>query len=129
MNINKSTLLSAAILSLAVVGQTATADERAPRDEYSIGVVWEVAPENTTAPRVNFEMQDKVDTFGYYGENSPRDEYSIGVVWDVSSENVAAPRVNFEMQDKDDTFSYYGENSPRDEYSIGVVWETPASEK
>jgi predicted RecA/RadA family phage recombinase len=129
MNINKSALLSAAILSLIAVGQTATADERAPRDEYSIGVVWDVAPENVATSRVNFEMQNKVDTFSYYGENAPRDEYSIGVVWDVASDNAATSRVNFEMQNKVDTFSYYGENTPRDEYSIGVVWESDAFER
>lgn len=100
MNINKSTLLSAVILSLIVVGQTATADERAPRDEYSIGVVWDVTQENKTTSKVNFLMEDKVDTYSYYGENSPRDEYSIGVVWETSAPD---SRVNYSIEAMDNS--------------------------
>ena len=39
MNINK--LLTASLLTLLMLGNTAIAGEEAPRDEYSIGLVWD----------------------------------------------------------------------------------------
>jgi len=95
MKLNKSTILISTLLSFLVLGQSATADERAPRDEYSMEVVWDINSQNVKDSRVNFSMQESDTRFESYGENAPRDEYSIGLVWDTGATD---SRVNYSIE-------------------------------
>jgi len=71
MNINK--LLTTAFLTLVILGNTAVAGEEAPRDEYSIGLVWGATDVVHTKykSRVNLLMNDsdKNEGSNYEGKN------------------------------------------------------------
>lgn len=98
---NKMTLLLAATaISFLAIGQVAVAGEGAPRDEYSIGVVWnaDYLTQSDTGTRVNFLLQERSNKFGT-GEKAPRDEYSMPVVWDTNYKNDS--RVNYSIQRSD----------------------------
>jgi len=101
MNNIKNTLLTATIISLLTAGQTAIAANEAPRDEYSIGVVWSTEAQDVRELLPTNRVNYSVFPDNHVAANeAPRDEYSIGVVWSTDAQetrNLSMSRINYSI--------------------------------